>query len=112
MDTAEYEREAMRTGAAASGAEGWSIAGMGIAGEAGEVCDLLKKHVHHERPLDVEALKKELGDVLWYVALACHLGGFTLDEVMRVGIAKLRARFPDGWSPAAAAAKADEARRG
>jgi NTP pyrophosphatase (non-canonical NTP hydrolase) len=41
---------------------------MGLAGESGEVIDLLKKHLGHAHPLDLIALKKELGDTLWYVA--------------------------------------------
>jgi NTP pyrophosphatase (non-canonical NTP hydrolase) len=40
---------------------------LGLAGEAGEVVDLLKKSWGHGHPLDVEKLKKELGDTLWYV---------------------------------------------
>lgn len=40
---------------------------LGLAGEAGEVVDLLKKSWGHGHPLDVEKLKKELGDTFWYV---------------------------------------------
>jgi len=48
---------------------------LGLAGEAGEVVDLLKKSWGHGHPLDVEKLKKELGDALWYVvALALQFG--------------------------------------
>ena len=48
---------------------------LGLAGESGEVCDLLKKHWGHRQPLDREKLKKELGDVLWYVgAIADQFG--------------------------------------
>lgn len=111
MDTAEYEREPVIAGQRRiedNEREGWSLAGLGLAGEAGEAADLIKKHLHHAAPLDRDKLKKELGDVLWYLTLACRLGGFTLEDVMRTNIAKLRARHPNGWSPESQRAKADE----
>ncbi|MEO1477765.1 MAG: nucleoside triphosphate pyrophosphohydrolase family protein [Bacteroidota bacterium] len=70
---------------------------LGLAGEAGEVADLIKKQIYHQHGLDREALKKELGDVLWYVAALCSDLGLSLDEVMRANIEKLNARFPDGY---------------
>jgi NTP pyrophosphatase (non-canonical NTP hydrolase) len=111
MNTQQYEEEVRRTTpSTTSDAQGWSLVGLGLAGEAGEVVELIKKHVHHGRGLDRENLLKELGDVLWYLTLGAHLGGFTLEEVMDANIAKLRARFPHGWSAEAANAKADEKR--
>jgi NTP pyrophosphatase (non-canonical NTP hydrolase) len=80
----------------------------GLAGEAGEVCDLLKKVHGHGTPYDAEKLKKELGDTLWYLASLCTVHGFTLEEVAQGNIAKLRARHPKGFSVASANAKADE----
>jgi len=81
---------------------------MGLAGEAGEIIDLLKKHLGHGQPLDIEKAKKELGDVLWYVgALAADLG-LSLSEVAEANKAKLRARYPAGFTVAAAEARADE----
>lgn len=41
--------------------------GMGLAGETGELIDLLKKHLEQGHPLDFEKVKKELGDCLWYL---------------------------------------------
>jgi NTP pyrophosphatase (non-canonical NTP hydrolase) len=81
---------------------------LGLAGEAGEVCDLLKKVNGHGKPYDAEKLKLELGDVLWYVAAIALGHGFSLDELMVANVSKLRARYKDGFSVAAAAAKADE----
>lgn len=81
---------------------------LGLAGEAGELVDLLKKHLYHGKPLDLVKTEKELGDVLWYVsAIARHLGT-TLEEVAQLNHAKLSARYPAGYSPEACAAKADE----
>ncbi len=51
---------------------------------------------------------KELGDVAWYFELMCYAVGVTSEEVKRENCRKLRLRYPEGFSPEAAAAKADE----
>lgn len=70
---------------------------LGLTGEAGEVADLVKKVVFHEKGIDLSHLQKELGDVLWYIAMICHACGFDLDEVMEQNIEKLKARYPEGF---------------
>jgi NTP pyrophosphatase (non-canonical NTP hydrolase) len=77
-----------------------SNAALGLAGEAGEAVELLKKHLHHEHALDTDRLQKELGDVLWYLAELCSLTGIELDAVAEGNIAKLRARYPEGFAVA------------
>ncbi|MGK0388180.1 MAG: NTP pyrophosphatase (non-canonical NTP hydrolase) [Maribacter sp.] len=72
---------------------------LGLAGEAGEVVDLVKKGIYHQQGIDKTAIKKELGDVLWYLSALCKQFDFTLEEVMQHNIDKLNARFPDGYSP-------------
>ena len=62
---------------------------LGLTGEAGEVSDLVKKGIFHEKGIDLEHLKKECGDVLWYVAMICEACGFNLDDVMQTNIDKL-----------------------
>jgi len=74
---------------------------MGLAGEAGEVVDLLKKHLGHGHPLDTEKLCKELGDVLWYVAALAGFFELKLSEVAQANVEKLKARYPAGFSPEA-----------
>ena len=69
----------------------------GLAGEAGEVIDSLKKHLFHGHPLDRERLKLELGDVLWYIATITTTAGMTLEDVAIANIEKLKARYPDGF---------------
>jgi NTP pyrophosphatase (non-canonical NTP hydrolase) len=81
---------------------------LGIAGEAGEVADLLKKVIFHGKALDREALAKELGDVLWYVSDLASQYGLRLESVAATNVAKLNARYPEGFSVEAAAARADE----
>lgn len=72
--------------------------GMGLAGETGEVVDILKKAVFHGHETDVAKLKDELGDVLWYLAnLATELD-LNLEDIADQNIEKLRKRYPDGFS--------------
>jgi NTP pyrophosphatase (non-canonical NTP hydrolase) len=109
----DYQREAARTGGSDllpdNKEKGLNCAAMGLAGEAGEVCDLVKKWQHHRAPRSAEKLRKELGDVLWYVAHACNVMGWTMEEVAELNVAKLRARYPDGFNTADSIAKRDEA---
>lgn len=71
---------------------------LGLAGEAGEVADTIKKAVFHQHGVDREELIKELGDVLWYVAALCTKLDVSLAEVMTRNIEKLKRRYPDGYS--------------
>lgn len=50
-----------------------------------------------EKDLDREHLKKELGDVMWYMAMICYSFGFDLDEILQMNIDKLKARYPEGF---------------
>ena len=50
------------------------------------------------KELDVEKLKKELGDVLWYIAEACEALDLKLDDVMQTNIDKLAKRFKNGFT--------------
>ena len=71
---------------------------MGMCGEAGECIDALKKHMMQGHELDRDAIIKELGDVLWYVAEAATALEVSLDEVGQRNIDKLRKRYPAGFS--------------
>lgn len=71
---------------------------LGLTGESGEVADHVKKYVFHGHSLDHMAIKKELGDVLHYIAGLCTLNHFTLEEVAAANIEKLNERYPDGFS--------------
>lgn len=65
---------------------------IGLAGEVGEICEKVKKHVRDGKVLDTEDLKKELGDVLWYLsALASDLG-IDLEDVATTNYEKLKSR--------------------
>ena len=71
---------------------------MGLNGEAGECIDVLKKHDYQGHTLDTVKLLDELGDVLWYIVESAVGIGTTLEEVAQHNIAKLRARYPEGFS--------------
>lgn len=75
-----------------------AVMGLGLAGESGEVVEHIKKHVGHGHELSREAVRKELGDVLWYLSAVASMLGLTLGEVAEANVAKLRARYPEGFS--------------
>lgn len=68
----------------------------GMVGEIGEIHSIYQK-VYQEHELDADHLKKELGDLLWFIAEYCTALGWDLDEVMQLNIDKLRARYPEGF---------------
>ena len=70
---------------------------LGLSGEVGEFNDMIKKWIFHEKDLDEEHLKKELGDIMWYIAMMCHAFRWNLDEIMEMNINKLKARYPYGF---------------
>ena len=76
----------------------WNAIGLG--GEAGEVLELVKKGILHQHGLNRDDLRKELGDVLWYVAALCTTAGIDMGEVMASNIEKLKTRYPAGFSSA------------
>ena len=73
-------------------------AAAGLAEEAGEVLGHVRKHVMQQRPIDRDAVVKELGDVLWCLAVVASSLGVSLSEVASVNQEKLRARHPAGFS--------------
>lgn len=71
---------------------------LGLAGEAGEVAELVKKGLLHRHGLDSARVANELGDVLWYVAALCTRLGLNLSQIMAGNIEKLEQRYPEGYS--------------
>jgi NTP pyrophosphatase (non-canonical NTP hydrolase) len=107
-----YQQEALRTAQVDESNRleplGLARDALGVAGEAGEVADLFKKVIGHNHPLDFDKAKKELGDTLWYIAVVAHRLGFSLADVARANIEKLRARYPSGFSSERSINRADE----
>jgi NTP pyrophosphatase (non-canonical NTP hydrolase) len=73
-------------------------AAIGMVTESGEFIDMLKKHLFYGKPLDLVNLQEEIGDQLWYIAIALDALGTTFEAEMRRNIAKLKARYPDKFT--------------
>lgn len=82
-------------------------AALGIAGEAGEVADVIKKHLFHGHDLDRKKLLKELGDVRYYMEWILLLVNSTITEVEEMNTNKLMERYSDGFSKEASVARKD-----
>lgn len=93
MTPSEYQRKTKRT----YNGGGYPNLGLGLAGEAGEVADYLKKVCFHGHELDRTKLGSELGDVLWYVAMLATKAGLSMESIMDANIDKLRCRYPNGF---------------
>jgi len=99
LDMDEYQALAMRTAMKTDGEKpAPEYLSLSLAGEAGEIAELIKKHVYHGHALNVHALSYELGDIQWYLAVMANVYGFDLSEIARRNIAKLKRRYPDGFS--------------
>lgn len=81
---------------------------VGIAGEAGELLDAVKKAAIYNKPLDRENVIEELGDLEFYMEGLRQGVGVTRDEVLAHNIAKLSVRYGATYSDAAAQARADK----
>jgi NTP pyrophosphatase (non-canonical NTP hydrolase) len=80
---------------------------LGLTGEVGEVVDMIKKSLMYNKPLDHKKLILELGDVFHYFIRLADQYYVSLPTLMEMNAEKLRARFPAGYSNAAAIAQAD-----
>ena len=104
----EYQQAALRT-AGNPAAQGWLFEKLlGLPEEVGEVLGSIKKAEFHGHVTSSESIKKELGDVLWYVACIAHWYGYTLSDVASTNIEKLRRRYPDGFSAYRSVNRGDE----
>lgn len=71
-------------------------AAMGLVTEAGEFMNALKTHIFYGKSQDTTNLKEELGDLLWYIAIALNeLGEKSFEGIMNTNIAKTKARYGD-----------------
>ena len=84
---------------------------MGITGEAGEIMEMLKKHLNYNRELDLLDLKEELGDICWYMAIILDELDSSFEEIMYINIKKLSKRYSKGFSESAANNRDKEAER-
>jgi NTP pyrophosphatase (non-canonical NTP hydrolase) len=99
LTLAEYQNLAGRSaGAGGEGDQRLIVSALGLAGEAGEFANLVKKMTAHGHPFKKTALEDELGDVLWYLAEAATAAGLDLGEIANQNVKKLIKRYPDGFS--------------
>lgn len=96
MDFDDYQKKAGATALYPGRGQGdLSYPALGLNGEAGEVAEYVKKTIR-DHGGDVsfyrDKLRKELGDVLWYVAACCHELGFDMSDVAQANLDKLASR--------------------
>ena len=99
MTLDDYQQAARRTmNARLTDDERLLDAAAGLVEEGGEVLGLVRKHTFMGHALDRERMVKELGDALWCLATCATALGVPLHEVAEMNLAKLRARYPEGYS--------------
>lgn len=81
---------------------------LGISGEAGELLDAVKKFAIYNKTLDIENVVEELGDLEFYMEHLRQRLGIRREVTLRHNIDKLRKRYPEGYTDAAAHARADK----
>ena len=108
MDLRDYQTAAQRT-LNVDWPERDQIANvaLGLAGEAGELVDQIKKTLYHGHPPDRDKIADELGDCLWYIAAIASKYGLKLDLIADLNISKLWARFPNGFTTEDSVARVD-----
>lgn len=73
-------------------------AALGLTTEAAEFTDPIKANIIYGKPLDIANLKEELGDMFWFLNIACDELGFTFEDLQELNIKKLKARYGDKFS--------------
>ena len=71
----------------------------GICSEAGEYAEVVKKILFQSKPYSPENvfhMQREIGDLLFYISLACEALGITIDDAIKMNVEKLTARYPNG----------------
>ena len=100
MTFEEYQKRSRETAIYPNKDNNFIYPTLGLAGEAGEVAEKIKKVLRDDNNIITEekrdALKKELGDVLWYLAQIATELGLTLDDVASGNLEKLAIRKAEG----------------
>jgi NTP pyrophosphatase (non-canonical NTP hydrolase) len=75
-------------------------AALGISAEGGEFTEIVKKCIFQGKPMDEHTIfhmKRELGDVMWYIAQACIALDTSFEEIIYMNTEKLESRYPNGF---------------
>lgn len=97
MNMNEYQGLALRTANSLNENDLILNGVLGLAGESGEVADIVKKHLFQGHELNKDKLLDELGDVLWYIAITSKGIGAGLEEIAEHNVNKLKKRYPKGF---------------
>lgn len=68
----------------------------GMASEVGEIHGIFQKQ-YQGHSIDYQELRKELGDLLWFIAEFCTSNGWMMEDIMQLNLDKLEGRYPDGF---------------
>jgi NTP pyrophosphatase (non-canonical NTP hydrolase) len=102
MTLVDYQSAAARTvNPKLSETERLVDAAAGLSEEAGEILGIVRKHAFQSHALQRDKLQTELGDALWCLAITAQSAGISLEQVASTNVAKLRGRYPQGYSDAA-----------
>lgn len=104
MDFDQFQKECAKTDVGTSVQDvlkpGWLYYALGVAGESGELMEKIKKHFRDDGGVPttefIEAVEKEMGDVLWYMARLGDAFGLSLNQVALANVAKLQSRMDRG----------------
>ena len=100
MDFETYQKKSRETAQYPNLGSNYIYPTLGLVGEAGEVAEKVKKVIRDKNGIfdseSKQAIKKELGDVLWYLSNLCHEFKFDMAEVAQLNIEKLKSRSKRG----------------
>ena len=100
MDFNTYQKNARLTAQYPNLGSNYIYPTLGLVGEAGEVAEKVKKVIRDKKGVfddeSKKGLKKELGDVLWYVSNLCTEFNFSLDDIALQNLEKLKLRAAKG----------------
>ena len=100
MDFNTYQKNARLTAQYPNLGSNYVYPTLGLVGEAGEVAEKVKKVIRDKKGVfddeSKKGLKKELGDVLWYVSNICTEFNFSLDDIALQNLEKLKLRAAKG----------------
>jgi NTP pyrophosphatase (non-canonical NTP hydrolase) len=94
----EYQQEAIKTSKPMSVENMNKYCTIKICEESGEIASIVGKHYYHNKELNLDKLKEECGDLLWYLANITQANGFSLSEIATYNIQKLRKRHGEKYN--------------
>lgn len=100
MDFEEYQKKSRKTAVYPGAGKNYIYPTLGLAGEAGEIANKIKKIQRDKNDIlddeTKESIKKELGDVLWYISQLATELGLSLDDTASLNIERLYSRMKRG----------------